>query len=288
MIKLIKAHNESITSLSIFPSGNLISVSSDKSIKIFDINFNVLQNIQNAHDDSILYVDIKDENNFVTCSFDKNIITWIKNNKNQFQINKKINNAHNDWIVKVIYYSNNYLISCSLDKLVKIWEKTNNNYQLITTLKQYDWVNSILLLSDKKIFISSGNNGTKLWNLNNFELIKNYDEAKCDCRNALSRINENEIIIGDKYLLKIISLFEKKIIKEIKLSFYCYGIRVIKEKEIILIGGRSKNINIYRNNYEYIQTIKNIHKDYINGFIELKNGLIASFSWNGVISIWSF
>ena len=45
MIKLIKTHNENITSLSIFPSGNLISVSSDKSIKIFDINFNVLQNI---------------------------------------------------------------------------------------------------------------------------------------------------------------------------------------------------------------------------------------------------
>ena len=89
MIKLIKTHNENITSLSIFPSANLISVSSDKSIKIFDINLNVLQNIQNTHDDWILYVDIKDENNIITCSFDKNIIIWINNNKNQFKINKK-------------------------------------------------------------------------------------------------------------------------------------------------------------------------------------------------------
>ena len=78
LIKTINAHDNFITCVSVFPSGNIISVSDDKSIKIWDNNFNLLQNIQNAHKERINYIDIKDENNFVTCSNDKSIKTWIK------------------------------------------------------------------------------------------------------------------------------------------------------------------------------------------------------------------
>ena len=46
-----KAHNICINQISIFPSGNLISVSIDKSIKIYDNKFDLLQHIQNANDD---------------------------------------------------------------------------------------------------------------------------------------------------------------------------------------------------------------------------------------------
>ncbi len=72
-INSIQPHNNWINSLSSFPSGNIISVSKDQSIIIYDIHLNILQNIQNAHDDSIAYVEIKDENNFITCSADKSI-----------------------------------------------------------------------------------------------------------------------------------------------------------------------------------------------------------------------
>ena len=41
----------------------------------------------------------------------------------------------------------------------------------------------------------------------------------------------------------------------------------------------SKNIRVYSNdNYECIQIIKDAHNDSITGFIELKDGAIASFS----------
>ena len=72
-INSIHSHNSYVTSVSTFPSGNIISASADKSIIIYDIHFNILQNIQNAHDDWINYVEIKDENNFITCSDDKSI-----------------------------------------------------------------------------------------------------------------------------------------------------------------------------------------------------------------------
>ena len=46
---------------------------------------------------------------------------------------------------------------------------------------------------------------------------------------------------------------------------------------------------IYRNdNYECIQLIKYAHDGNINGFIELKDKSIASFSVDNKIKIWCF
>ena len=50
-INSIQPHKHWIMSVSTFPSGNIISVSFDKSIIIYDIHLNILQNIQNAHKD---------------------------------------------------------------------------------------------------------------------------------------------------------------------------------------------------------------------------------------------
>ena len=67
----------------------------------------------------LVCANIKDENNFVTCSNDKKIKTWIKKD-NQFEINQIIENAHNQIIRKVIYYLDNKLLSCSYDTTIKI------------------------------------------------------------------------------------------------------------------------------------------------------------------------
>ena len=259
-ITSIHCQNASITSVSIFPSGNIISTSADKSIVIYDIFFNILQNIKNAHDKWIDYVEIKDENNFITCSLDKSIILWNKKN-NEFKINKIIKNAHDDAIIKVIYCSNNNLISCSWDKTIKIW-KENNNYENIKILKHSDWISSLLLLEDKNILISSGRDGTKLWNyneINNISLIKEFKETFCESNQGLCRLNDDIIIVRGKYgtSLKLISILKKEIIKTIRNPFYCWGISLIEDKGIFLVGGESKEIRIYRNdNYECIQEIK--------------------------------
>ena len=57
------------------------------------------------------------------------------------------------------------------------------------------------------------------------------------------------------------------------------GISLIEDKGIFLVGGVSNDIRIYRNdNYESIQEIKDAHNQSIRGFMELKDGSIASFS----------
>ena len=284
----INAHNNWVTSVSLFPSGNIISVSNDRSIKIYNTNFDVLQTIIEAHDGPITYVDIKDENQFVTCSDDKNIKLWIKN-QNKYVPYKTIFNAHLGLIYKVIYYQEK-IFSCSLDNTIKIWEEINENIQNITTLTNFNRVLSILYLDDKKLFVSSGLDGTRFWSLNNYELIIYIKDAYCGCWNALSRVDENKIIIGgdNEGTMKIISISEKKVIKEIHNLFPCWGIKLIENTRFFLVGGMSKNIKIYKNdNYECIQIINNAHEDFIKGFVKIKEGIIASFSQDGNINLWS-
>ena len=291
-----KAHKDYIYSLSIFPSGNIISVSKDKSIKIYDNKFNIIQNISNAHEESITYVSIKDENNFVTCSSDQNIKIWnkMKNNLKSeyfFDLNQTINNAHDDSINKIIYCSNGNIISCSEDNKIKIWEENNNNnYQCIKILTHNDCVTSILLLEDKNILISSGNDGTKFWNLNKFKKTDHFDKVICFGVNALKRLDNDRIIIGgdDKKIINIISINERKIIKNIGNDFICWGICVIEDKGIFLIGGQSKVIKIYNsNNYECIKIFKDVHNNFIFGIKELTNENIISYG-DKMINIWSF
>ena len=289
-IKSIKSHNDCITSMSIFPSGKIISVSDDQSIRIYSINLNIIQKIEKAHDDDgINYVSVKDENNFITCSYN-NIKTWI-NKDNYFKLNQIIDNAHSDWITKVDYFLNNKIISSSWDYTIKIWEENNKNYQNTTILEHLDKVYSFLFFDKKKLLISSGYDGTNIWDIINFKLIHHFDDVNCNNNNSLCKIDEDKIILqGINFnSLKLISISKKEVIKEINLSFRCYGILLIEDKEIFLVGGSSNDIKIYRNdNYECIQTIRNAHSDYINGFILLNNGTIASFGKDSFIKIWSF
>ncbi len=289
-IKNKKIHDDYINSISLFPSGKIISVSADKSIKIWTNNFDLLQVIPNAHFLSIINVEIINENNFITCSFEQIIKTWIKED-NKFKIQENILNAHKDGIIKVLYYKN-ILISCSFDKKIKIWEENKNNeYKCIKILMHDNIIASILLLEDKNILISSGLDGTKFWNLNNYKNILYIKDSICRGNNALKRIDKDRIIVGgdNDGIIKIISINEKKIIKNINNDFKCYGICIIENKGIFLIGGVSKQLKIYKiDNYVCIQIIKEAHKDYISGIIELNEETFATYEDDKTIKIWSF
>ena len=289
-IKSIKPHKDNITSMSIFPSGKIISVSDDQSIKIYNTNFTNIQTIEKAHgDDGINYVSVKDENNFITCSY-TDIKTWIKKD-DYFKLNKIIHDAHNDWITKVDYFLNNKIISSSWDYTIKIWEENDKNYQNVTILEHLNKVYSFLFFDNNKLLISSGYEETKIWDLINFKLIHNFDDVNCTNNNSLCKLDEDKFILQGLNLnsLKILSISKKEVIKEINLSFSCNGIILIEDKDMILVCGNSNDIKIYRNdNYEYFQTISDAHSDNISGFIQLNNGTIASFGRDQAIRIWSF
>jgi WD40 repeat protein len=273
-----------------FPSGNFISVSMDCSIKIFNLDFELINYFPNVYKPSILYVDVKDENHFVICS-NYSIFPYIKV-ENEWKWNKVIYNAHSDFVISVIYYSKG-LISASFDRTVKIWEENNDAYINIKTLSHSDKVIALLFLEDKNILVSSGYDGTKFWDINNnyTEIIYFQDTATTEM-NELKRIDDDRIIVRGKSEMthfKIISISQKKIIKDVSVEIPILSFLVSNKKGIILVGGRNGYIKVYRNdNYQLIQTISYIQSDMILGMIKLKNDLIVSFDSGGNIYIWSF
>ena len=285
IIKVI-ANKDSVNTFGVVSYNEIISVSSDKSITVFDKFFHVFQKIEKAHDRIIFDISLKDKNNFATCSGDKSIKTWKKSEDGKYKLNQSINDIHEDDIHKIIYLEDNTIISGSKDKKIKILKFNNNEYHCDRIIDQNDKIYSLLYL-EENLLISSGLNFMNFYNLKNLSnpLITKI-EAYCYGKNALQKIDGIRIVVGGREYIQIISIEEKKIIKEIENHFLVWAICVIREKKIFLCGGTSPDITLINSdNYEKIHFI-NYHKIYIRGISLLKNGKIITGSTDNSNKIW--
>ena len=166
----------------------------------------------------------------------------MEKNENKFELDKTILNAHEKGINKILFQSNGNLISCSSDYSLKIWKLDNaNNYINIKTLKHEEEIYSFLIIEDKNLLISSGvgKDKTIFWNLETYEKICEINNVTSYTANSMLRIKETIIVIGeeDGKKLRFIDIDKKKIIKVIKNKFYNFGMMLLKEKGLFLVGG---------------------------------------------------
>ena len=283
--KLIK-NRDVVKTIGVVSYNEIISVSSDKSITVFDKFFHMFQKIENAHNSIIFDISLKDKNNFAICSGDKSIKTWKKSEDGKYKLNISINNIHEDDIHKIIYLEDNTIISGSKDQKIKILNFNNNEYHCNTIIDQNDKIYSLLYL-DENLLISSGLKYMNFYNLQNLSnpLITKI-EAYCYGKNSLQKIDDKRIVVGGRDTIQIISIEEKKIIKEIETPFLVWAICVIPEKKLFLCGGTSPVITLINSdNYEKIDFI-NCHSKYIREISLLKNGKIISGSEDNSTKIW--
>ncbi len=281
----INGHSDTIFQIAKFPSGKLVSVSKDKTIKIWNEDFTINETIINAHEESIFNISIKDNDNFATCSYDESIKFWNKKDE-KFQCSEILKEAHDFQIFKVLYLKNGTLFSCSEDGNVKIWDEIKKNlHQLKTIICHKNVIYSFLILDDINILITSGYGGTYFWNYNNFNFIFKVD-VKCPWWNSIERIEKDIVAISyNKKNLYIISISKKEIIKEINNHFIVYCILNIEDKGIFLVGGIKDIIHIYRkDNYQLLIKFKPNQYNNIYGLTRFGNRII-SFSGNNY-KIW--
>ena len=222
--------------LGILPSGRLIYLNG-KSLFIYDTNFNILQTTD--YEELIDNLVIKDENEFLTVDR-KQIKIWNKINniyKIRYIINNKIKyNPRYFFHCYAFYDRYNNILSTSMENMIRIWEynKQKNEYQLQSVINDI-FVVGFLLLKDKNILITSGEE-TIFWNMNNYNCLISFN-AECINYETLKQINDDRIIVGGgkNYTMKIISISEKKIIKNIKLCSECFDILVFKDKSIFMV-----------------------------------------------------
>ena len=282
--KTILTINQSCNLISVFPLGNIICAK-ENFLLIFDFNFKIIQHIL-AHDNDLFCISIKDDNNFVTSSYDDTIKIW-KKIKNKFILYYTIINGHNSWIYNVLYCPNYNIISCSHDHSIKIWIKNKSKYECMMGIKTKGSNDSTLLLNDINILIISGGGGTMFWNINNYELLFSIYIFCCG-QKILKRLNKEKIIIGADLdsKIKIVDIISRKEIMAIDNGFKCNGICVLPNRNLFMVGGTSHNIKLYNSeNYEYIGNFSDSNNGHILGLILFKNDLILSYA--NVIVLWS-
>lgn len=287
LITIFKINNDAVNTF-VSTSSNIISISSDKSITIFNKKFEIIQKIENAHNGTIFDISLKDKNNFATCSEDKSIKTWKKSENNNYRLDKSILNIHENDIHKIIFLEDNTIISGSKDGKIKILKFIDNEYKCHIALDHYSPIYSILYFKEENLLISTGTKYTSLWNLNSIlnTFIINI-QAYCHGKNAFQKLDKERVVVGGREKIQILSIKEKKIIKEIERDFLVWAICVIEEKKLFICGGVSENISIYNSdNYEIITSIKNFHNGNIRGISLLNNGKIISGSEDKKTKIW--
>jgi len=283
LIIALNYNNNPVNSFGILPSNNIISISSEGKIIIFDNKFyQIIQTIRLAHNNIIFDISIKDENNFATCSGDKSIKTWLKTQDNKYELNHNISDIHENDIHKIIFLEDNSIISCSKDEKIKILKLINNKYICNIILNHNSPVYSILYIKEENILISSGTKSTLFWNLN--DVLNSFIvsvNAVCYGKNALRKIDDERFIIGGAEKIQILSIK-----KEIETDFLVWAICVIKDRKLFLCGGVSDNIMIFNSdNYEK-NLIINCHNNNIRSISLLKDGRIITGSEDSRTKIW--
>ena len=135
--------------------------------------------------------------------------------------------------------------------------------------------------------ISSGEKGTKIWNLTDYNCLATITDGWADYGNSMKRIDEDKIVVEG--ILQVISLNERKIIKKVPAEYGCYGMGVDKEKGYFFVGGEDGILFVYKiDNYEIISVDGRAHKADINGFDRLSAERIITWSSDDRIKIWKY
>ena len=252
---------ENITFLTFFPSGYTITGSRDGKLKIYETFDNKQKyNEYKAHKSCIMYISIKDDNEFASCSDIEIKIFNIKKEENEFIIENKlfIENAHNDVINKILYSENNILFSCSMDNYIKIWN-LNNKDENIKIINENDNIFCFDFLNKENILISSGVYGTNIYDItinnNPFSTISTiklkFEKVICLSRFGITILDDGKIIVCGNYI-NIISINDEKVIFTKKLKFTIWDCYFVKgEKQLFFMG--SSNIIVILNENDQLE-----------------------------------
>lgn len=291
--KVLNKLDEKAELAGIFPNGNIILIINiskssyiDKitSIKIRDINFTLLQEINEAHEKDIVSLSIKDNNNFATYANDCKLKIWSKES-NKFKLIETIEDYGNHiydrvMINKIKFLKDGKIISLCYPS-IKIYNKINSfKYQIMLIINistnifkiKKNYFSLLEILPNDNIFDKNRKKEYffAFYNLKSYKLLNKFKYENYHSVIKYEYLDKNKIIIfTDGPNIDILSLETKKVIKEIKNISECElegDLLVLLKKNIFLVGGY--NINIYNSdNYELIETVRPPFKYDIKIFI---------------------
>ncbi|CAD8155512.1 unnamed protein product [Paramecium pentaurelia] len=138
---------------------SMVIVGCGKVIKLFEFKQEVLKQTQvlNEHQNNVFALNfMKNSKEFISGSYDSQIIIWSMDEKNQWVCKQKLND-HNGWILCLILNNNeDIIISGGQDKTIKFWIKQNQWLCLQTITDHTSHVFGLSLNKQQNKVISCG------------------------------------------------------------------------------------------------------------------------------------
>ena len=239
-------HSNQINFIAQLKNENLISCSSDETIKIYKLFDNNSYKVEQTLNEHKLYVNkvIELNNNcLASSSYDRTIIIWEKN-ENENYINK--------WIIDEGYYVDNIL---EINEHIFVYN--NWNKELIF----FDYVNCKEIKIIKNVHCSHYNQ-------------------------SFLKLNENVLLVGGLDFIYIIDLINYSILKQVNILDRAYCLNNLKENIIVVSEGTNLKFYKYVNeDLILVYEKKNIHNQNIIYIIKINERTIMTASYDSLIKI---
>jgi WD40 repeat protein len=160
----LKGHNKVVTSLSLLNKHNLLASSStDKTIKIWNLNNGQLEFVLIGHTAEVIKVIVTNFNNIISADLNGEIKQWKFENNNKFYLLRNLT-GHNRNIRDLIVLKSGQLISGDVSGQINLWNLLNGSIilNLNNPKKDLDRI-KLFALSSGGLAVSSDDKTIKIW-----------------------------------------------------------------------------------------------------------------------------
>ena len=179
-------------------SGILASCSADDTIKLFKIKdneYNVLQSL-NYHKNTVLKVIELKNKSLVSCSIDKSIIFYNKDNNNEYK--KDYSKSTNDRCLTIIQTKENEI--CYSEEKNSICFYDLNQRKINSSLNNINKMNDYyerFIMINKDLLLIPGENKISIIDVNKYNLVRIIDVNGSGWIYGVCMLNENLLLMGD-------------------------------------------------------------------------------------------
>ena len=263
--KLNKHTNSVLKLIELASEHDIASASADHSVIIWSVNngkkklYSYIQTLK-AHTGRVMdLVDISrlcdSEQMMATCSEDKTIIIWTRNENGLFEINQTIK-KHTDYINALVLLSNDDLVSSSHDKSIMIWSFNRQQKAFVhkQTLNHVSKVWPLLELNSKDLVSGDSNGSIQVWSnknaANEFKLKQNVQKHQANrWVSSLIELDNGDLITSSfDFSIKIFSNLNRKQydLKQVLLKHISeVNVLVKLGNDCFASGSNDKSINMW-------------------------------------------
>ena len=290
-IYTLNCHKGNVLCFTLLNDGRLVSGARDKLIIMYNKLNYTPDLIIKEHRGGVYCINQLSSGKVVSCSED-NTIKLFTIKGNEYKIIQSLEN-HSNEVFKIIELNNKSLVSCSADSSILFYSKDGSKYKKDYEISNDGSCSSVIQTQNNEICYS----------VRRFDKICFFDFLERKQKASISQIskrngtdewfnmlNENFLAIPGKNKITIINVKIYKITRiiEINGSDWILGNCRINEN-MLFTGDRNLTIRQWKiegDNLILISKKEKAHDTDINVLLNLRNGYIASGSYDKTIKIW--